>query len=112
MALSHAWSDDLVFGISQSLAELTQEELGWKQTLEKFRLPHLAVIYEDLVRQPNTEMARVLDHLGLDPGLAPEAKPTTVKLNDAMSEIRSRYLAAIGVKDPAAQDQLAPGLSS
>ena len=102
VTFNHVWSDELVVSISRALAELTQEELGWRQSLEKFRLPFLAVTYEDLVSRPETEMARILDHLGLDPGLVPEAKPRTVKLNSAMSDIRSRYLAAIGVKDPAA----------
>lgn len=82
--------------IASTMARQIGEEHGWRRILRDCALPFHEVSYEDLCDNPEGELARVADYLGIT-GLS-MPRPQTVKVSDPAGalKMKAKFLAAIG----------------
>lgn len=77
------------------LHDAVSGEIFWEQVCSTLDLRPLKMIYEDMCRDPQTELAKVLVHLGLPAG---NIAPQTVKLShDSNRDAKQKFLQEIGV---------------
>lgn len=93
-------SADLLL-IIDYLRDAVRGEAHWKDICARHALEPLCVVYEDLCRSPQAELARVVAHLGLP---IDNPAPQTIKLSrDSNREGKLKFLREIGFDiDPSA----------
>ena len=92
---NYAFNRNDVPEILAHLHDAFSGETFWEQVCSQLDLRPLKVIYEDMCRDPQTELAKVLVHLGLPAG---NVSPQTVKLSrDSNREAKQKFLHEIGV---------------
>ncbi len=75
--------------IARHLAELTALDDAWKAWFDHENISPLQIKYDELSADPTKVLASILDHLGLDCGLARDIKPQVAKLADETNRIWS-----------------------
>lgn len=84
--------------ITAELTGLKAEAKGWATWFDKTGITPHRLTYESLAADPQTELAKVLSHIGLDPTMADGVRPGTAKLADRTNtDWAARYRAAHGL---------------
>lgn len=68
--------------IGALVAELTEQDRGWREWFAEHGIAPLQLVYEDFSRDPRGGLRRILAALGHDPTCADNTTPTTAKLAD------------------------------
>lgn len=76
------------------LSAAVADHLAWERIVAALSLKPMIVTYEELVRSPDSELRRIMEHLGLPPL---KIAPSTVRLSrDGHREARTTFLEHLG----------------
>lgn len=72
--------------IGAEVAALTKEDAAWQEWFVQQGIAPLCISYEDLVKNPQAMLAKILTVLGQDTNLAENLEPATARMADEESE--------------------------
>lgn len=96
--------------IAAAIETFSTYDSGWEQWFRREGIAPLRLGYDELVRDPGGALARVLEHLGLDPRAADGVSPDVWKLADATSRDWVKRFRARQGADSGPQSERGTGL--